>query len=269
MNPRTYLFTAMLFVPMILLAQMTPFLECTYSESYKDNLLNKENVRQDEMMLRISKTATEFFSLWNRERRSLQDSLLGKCASMSEILTAREKIKYPISTQHFVIYKNYPQKGMLTFVDEIFDNNYHYVDQLEIPVWDIKADKKKILEYNCQKAVTTFCGRVWNVWFTSEIPVQEGPWKLCGLPGLILQAEDSDGDYTFQCIAIRNVTGLPEIRVLKNNHIKCSKGKYIKELRESEEDTDAFLEKSGFPTVVAVGSNGKTSSVFKKKNTTI
>ena len=36
-----------------------------------------------------------------------------------------------------------------------------------------------------------FSGREWNVWFTEEIPVSLGPWKLNGLPGIILQAECS------------------------------------------------------------------------------
>ena len=35
-------------------------------------------------------------------------------------------------------------------------------------------------------ATTHFRGREWKVWFSEEIPLSLGPWKLGGLPGLIL-----------------------------------------------------------------------------------
>ena len=37
--------------------------------------------------------------------------------------------------------------------------------------------------FDCQKAECDFRGRRWEAWFTTEIPVGEGPWKLRGLPG--------------------------------------------------------------------------------------
>ncbi len=46
-------------------------------------------------------------------------------------------------------------------------------------------------------ATTKDHGRDWTVWFTPDIPIQEGPWKLCGLPGLILEAAESTGQHSF------------------------------------------------------------------------
>lgn len=58
--------------------------------------------------------------------------------------------------------------------------------------WEIKSDKKEILGFNCQKAIGEFRGRKYTVWFTTDIPYSYGPWKLTGLPGVILEAEDSE-----------------------------------------------------------------------------
>lgn len=49
-------------------------------------------------------------------------------------------------------------------------------------------------------------GRQWIAWFTSEIPLSEGPYKFGGLPGLILEVADSEGDYRYTCIGIANLS---------------------------------------------------------------
>lgn len=51
-------------------------------------------------------------------------------------------------------------------------------------------------------AHTNYHGRQWTVWFTPEIPLSEGPWKLCGLPGLILEASESSGQHSFMVTGI-------------------------------------------------------------------
>lgn len=63
--------------------------------------------------------------------------------------------------------------------------------------WEIGDSTKNLLGYECVNATTDYHGRRWTVWFAPEIPVQEGPWKLCGLPGLILEAYDASGQHAF------------------------------------------------------------------------
>lgn len=52
------------------------------------------------------------------------------------------------------------------------------------------------------KATCRFRGRDYEAWYTPEIPRSEGPWKLQGLPGLILKASDNRQHYTFVCTGI-------------------------------------------------------------------
>lgn len=70
--------------------------------------------------------------------------------------------------------------------------------------WEIQDELKVLGGYSSQKAVTAFGGREYVVWFTTEIPLQGGPWKLQGLPGLILEATSVDGEVKFLFTGLDN-----------------------------------------------------------------
>jgi GLPGLI family protein len=61
----------------------------------------------------------------------------------------------------------------------------------------IPGEKREILGFQCKKAVGTFRGRRYVAWYCPEIPVPYGPWKLYGLPGLILEAYDESHQIAF------------------------------------------------------------------------
>ncbi|WP_299183222.1 GLPGLI family protein [uncultured Aquimarina sp.] len=61
--------------------------------------------------------------------------------------------------------------------------------------WQITNETKQINKYSCQKATLQLHGRYYEVWFTTEIPIKFGPFRLNGLPGMIVEARvsvDSD-----------------------------------------------------------------------------
>ncbi|WP_299180712.1 GLPGLI family protein [uncultured Chryseobacterium sp.] len=69
--------------------------------------------------------------------------------------------------------------------------------------WEMKSGKTEtILGYKAQQAVCKFGGRKWIAWFTSEIPIMDGPYKFFGLPGLILKIQDSDNNFIFEIKSI-------------------------------------------------------------------
>ena len=70
-------------------------------------------------------------------------------------------------------------------------------DKARIISWELLNETKNINSFNCQKARGNFRGRIYTVWFTNDIPVSLGPWKLNGLPGLILEATDSLNQFQF------------------------------------------------------------------------
>ena len=85
------------------------------------------------------------------------------------------------------------------------DKPYYYSEELELTGWEVLESFKTIFDYECQAAVKEYKGRKWIVWFTYDIPLPAGPWKLCGLPGLILQASTDDGLFAFECVSLKSV----------------------------------------------------------------
>lgn len=75
-----------------------------------------------------------------------------------------------------------------------------------VPIkWKISKETKQIEGYMCQKA-TGYCkGRNFIAWFCSDIPFRFGPWKLSGLPGLIMEAVDDKNELSFTFNHIENV----------------------------------------------------------------
>jgi GLPGLI family protein len=70
--------------------------------------------------------------------------------------------------------------------------------------WTITADTKEIGGMNCQKATGRFKGRDYEAWFTSQLPYSNGPWKLGGLPGLIVEAYDAKKEVVFKMTAFES-----------------------------------------------------------------
>jgi GLPGLI family protein len=70
-------------------------------------------------------------------------------------------------------------------------------EPIDLISWKIHDETKEIGRFECIKASASFRGREYTVWYTHEIPIALGPWKLIGLPGLILEAYDSEDDVKF------------------------------------------------------------------------
>lgn len=64
--------------------------------------------------------------------------------------------------------------------------------------WVVQPDQKKIGNYQVQMASAFYRGRNYTAWFCPELPYRFGPWKLQGLPGLILEAYDDKQEVVFR-----------------------------------------------------------------------
>ncbi|AZA59491.1 GLPGLI family protein [Chryseobacterium shandongense] len=91
------------------------------------------------------------------------------------------------------VYKDFLKNEVNTLVNGFNPNNFSEISE-KMPVfnWKIENETQEILGYQCKKATMNFRGRNYIAWFTTKIPVSDGPWKFGGLPGLILKIEDDN-----------------------------------------------------------------------------
>lgn len=182
----------------------TAYLKCQYKFNYE--LYTTEKKRVDDIILLIGHQYSKCYSYHTAFCDSLTQTPDGDKIWSKIFFTTGS---YPHKRSSWFIYKDYPS-GNNTITDCIFTDNFKYTEVKEEFHWSLTDSTKIILDYPCLLATCEYRGRKYNAWFTTEIPVQNGPWKFCGLPGLIMEVSDTNDLYHFTINAIEK-TNIPII----------------------------------------------------------
>ena len=203
--------------PMIDRAHM----KCLYRYVYTFDTLKNE-LRDDLLILQIGKEVSKCYSYYTFQCDSLRRTPDGAKVWSELFRRAIEKDgiygDFPHVRMSTYVYKNYPT-GQMTITDRISLQDYCYVDSLHAQTWTMGDSTREVLGYTCQQATADFRGRHWTAWFATDIPVSDGPWKLGGLPGLILEAYDERQQHVFTAVGLERVKDEPIIfnRSFKGN----------------------------------------------------
>lgn len=210
--------------------------------------------RDDDMRLDIGSTVGKFYS----ERKVQYDKWMKGKIDRGEVDFTNPPAR-PAMTM--TIYCNYPT-GETSFLDGAMMSNYRISEKTMTPEWTVGEDTSTILNYHCTKAETNFKGRHWTVWFTFDIPLDYGPWKLIGLPGLILKAEDAQKHYIFEATGLEQIGGKEDITLVKDyKKYEPVSQKQFDKIKRTVTANDA-LAASGIS--ISVG-NGMDNGDFMKK----
>lgn len=130
-------------------------------------------------------------------------------------------------------------------------------DTLEPMDWKFFSDSTKVIGgYNCILAQIDLCGWDVKAWFTPDIPVSCGPWRLWGLPGLIVSAYSAEGDIDIQLTSLYLSDKSPQEPQIKHRTI-TTKEKFAGLLQENADKMMRMLNST---------QNGRSSTTtFKMK----
>ena len=107
-------------------------------------------------------------------------------------------------------YFQYPGEKKLITKDYVMVNAYLIEGAMPAIDWTISNDTATFGGLHCQKATCHFKGRDYIVWFCPELPVHTGPWKLNGLPGVIVDARDTKNEVVFAFDGVEKTVPTPK-----------------------------------------------------------
>ncbi|RQP14467.1 MAG: GLPGLI family protein [Chryseobacterium sp.] len=223
----------MLAITSSLSAQATRFV---YQVSMKTDSTNRNDVATELAYL----DATPQKSIFYAENRLKRDSMMQRMRAtrdfnMRNMEGMRTKINY-------IVEKNLPAQEV-TYQSRIGRDNYMYTEKQPM-TWKILPETAKIGEYSAQKAEADYGGRHWTAWFTTDVPLNDGPYKFSGLPGLIIKAEDSKGDYSFDLMRTEKITA-PHSFESFGQTVTVKKADFVKQEDKFRKDPMAAFNSGG------------------------
>lgn len=193
-----------------------PRAEIKVSYNYYEKFLRGSDgvaERNNEFVLLFNASYSKFYSPTTEYLDSLDSTPSGKKqyeqmlnAVMSEVIRTNNYDLVPHKKGDIYVFKNRKETTVTVYEQMGLTESGCYSEPLAEIEWTIGDSTKIVLGYECMVAYADYHGRKWTAWFALELPIQEGPWKLCGLPGLILEASESSGQHAFTATGIETST---------------------------------------------------------------
>lgn len=241
------------------MAQNKADIEVSY-EAHHPNLRNGKDDLTSQYILLANSNESKFYSPKTEYVDSLNSTPDGK-AKLNEMTRnaylGGKLDDIPRSDGSYYVVKS---GNKYTYYDNSGLEKYVYDEPVVEMKWDIVEDStKNILGYECIMATVDYHGRKWTAWFSPEIPVIAGPWKLAGLPGLILETIANDNQYSFIATGIQQ-TDKPITHIyLENEYEKTDRIKFLRARR-------SFLDNPLGKINAQFAESGVTVSKFEDEN---
>jgi GLPGLI family protein len=241
MQKKIYIFLLVVLKTAFLHAQVpdTAFAAASYTFLYVADTAKPADITSEKMVLYLGK----HMSAYRSYGMILRDSEMAAQAGALELqFQAGGPITFPgykNKGSFEAVYKDLSQAKLYHI--EKLQREYLLEETTPVINWSIESEIKNIQGLSCQKATTHFRGRAYTAWFCSELPYDNGPWKLGGLPGLIVEASDDRNEIVFRFDGYEDVSGKKIVIGPAKTTIRAT-DKEFKQLREAADaDPGAFI----------------------------
>lgn len=106
-------------------------------------------------------------------------------------------------TSHVIIKKDLNE---MISGENLMQKVKYYKEPLTTLHWTITQEQKMIDSLLCIKATLTHRCNDYVAWFAPSIPLQHGPWKLHGLPGLIVEVSDTKLRKVYRLLSVEQIS---------------------------------------------------------------
>ena len=168
--------------------------------------------------------------------------------------------KLPRKKETLYVLKSAADSTMTVFDMIGSDEPVYYTEPYSEMIWEIGDSTKTVLGYECIQADTDYHGRHWTAWFTPDIPIQDGPWKFHGLPGLILDVRTGEAQYGYVADGIekseRTITGVYG----SDNYEKRDRKAILRAMRAMRDNPMGHLQAKGINVTISPENQPKTAT---------
>lgn len=224
---------------------------------------NVSDVRTEMMFLDTTKDGSKYYSYTVFNSDSIMKADLERQLKATGSINITPPMKRPVV--RYSVTKTYPDYK--TYIHRKLSMDAYKVSEDRKINWKISLEKEKIGEWNAQKAEADFAGRHWVAWFSTDIPIQDGPYKFQGLPGLIVKIEDKTGSHKMELKAIKNIISPLDINIFEAKEISINSKQFQKVLKEYENDPTKGIKQMqmGGSTVIFTGKDATTTQIAKEQ----
>ncbi len=249
-----------LIVGIVTFAQNKRFI---YEYKFIPDSTNLEDLKIEMMFLDTTKDGSKYYSYTVFNSDSIMKVDLEKQLAATGSINVKSDMQK--GSVRYSITKTYPDYK-INLHRRLGMEAYNISDDRKIN-WKILPEKEKIGEWNTQKAEADFAGRHWIAWFSTEIPIQDGPYKFRGLPGLIVKIEDKTGSHKMELKGIKNITGNVDINVFEVKEIAVNSKQFQKVLKEYENDPTKGIKQiqMGGTSIILTGKDGTSTKIAKEQ----
>lgn len=214
-----------------------------YEYSYPVEYEKEKITRKDTMALAAGDNYSVYYD-WHREskykgmlsqldaaKNTTKEIIYNSFHDFEDLVVEDKRLsEFTVNRENAQILKN-RTSNLITTTDlddsDIVNEKLYWLDEKILPQqWQLEEEEILILGYLCQKAVCHFRGRDYTAWFTLDIPINDGPYKFYGLPGLILMMEDSEKNFRFTAIGLEQLANVEIVSDNKKDFIVCTPQQY-------------------------------------------
>lgn len=197
----------------------------TYSLLWSEDSLNRDFQRQEDMYLILGPSYSQFVSK-NLLLGYLQGRAMEKEGKLDHFLNLPADQRYRARFL-YNIYKDY-KNSKIIYIGHILPTRFRYDEQMSDIKWELGIDTSLVLGYMVYQAFTKYGGREWVIWYSTDLPFNDGPYKFCGLPGLILKAHDKNMDYVFEAVLIEKLKEDMDIEMSVRDIVITTRQNFLK-----------------------------------------
>jgi GLPGLI family protein len=194
-------FCTLLLTVMVYAQQTYPaIIKVQYNFIHVRDTTQRDKPYTETMMLLVGKDASMYTS-FDRIDQIVDLQIKGQENRKNGISFTSMSGRKPVSNGYFYLF---PHAHKFISYEQMHVN-YLVEGEIEKIDWKILKDTLSFSGIRAQKATATYKGRNWVAWFAPELPFTNGPWKLNGLPGLIVEAYDDKNEVQFRFAGVEKV----------------------------------------------------------------